>query len=135
MKLLFIDRLVRVEHDPALAAVVLTRSAARPRDAEELIRSLTAFVEVTAPLRPGCALVVDLRQAPGDNRPDFEAALRPARRRVHEGFTRSVVVLQTAAGALQMERLAQRHGVRPDIAHSLLEARHLLAPPAVAESA
>jgi hypothetical protein len=49
-------------------------------------------------------LLVDLRDAPPRNDPEFEAIVERYRRAIFEGFTRSAVLVRTAAGVMQLTR-------------------------------
>lgn len=67
-----------------------------------------SFTEAAAVLdglgRERHVLLVDLRRAPPRNDPEFEQAMAAMRKRMLEGFSRSAVLVQTAAGALQVRR-------------------------------
>lgn len=51
-------------------------------------------------------LLVDMRETPGRNDPEFERAIEPHRARMHAGFGRSAVLTRTVAGKLQVNRQA-----------------------------
>ncbi|AKF09356.1 cytochrome b5 domain-containing protein [Sandaracinus amylolyticus] len=55
-------------------------------------------------------IVVDMRQAPRRNDPDFENAMRRLRERIGESFARVALVLSSAAGVLQVNRIARDEG-------------------------
>ena len=55
--------------------------------------------------RASYALLVDLRAAPGRNDPQFEEQFANHRVRLLTGFRRAVVLVRTAAGKMQAERL------------------------------
>jgi hypothetical protein len=57
--------------------------------------------------RPQLAILVDLREAPSRNDPEFETAMGPHRKRMFEGFARRGVLVRTAAGKLQVQRHAR----------------------------
>lgn len=56
--------------------------------------------------RQGRGLLIDSREAPGRNDPEFEALLGDFRSKALPGFSGNVVLVKTAVGLLQ----AQRHG-------------------------
>jgi hypothetical protein len=49
-------------------------------------------------------LLVDLREAPPRNDPEFEQIVQRYRRAIFEGFERSAVLVRTAAGVAQLTR-------------------------------
>ena len=61
-------------------------------------------------VRRSHGLLVDTRLGPARNDPEFERALEPHRRRTFAGFGRAAVLVQTAVGRLQVQRLARVDG-------------------------
>ncbi len=55
---------------------------------------------------PHFGVLLDMRETPGRNDPEFERAIEPFRARLHAGFGRSAVLTQTVAGKLQVNRQA-----------------------------
>ncbi len=60
--------------------------------------------------RTGRGLLVDSRLAPGRNDPDFEAVMSEFRRRALPGFAATAVLVQSAAGRLQAQRITRQDG-------------------------
>lgn len=56
-------------------------------------------------------LLVDLRSGPSRNDPQFERAFADYRRGMQQGFGRVAIVVRSAAGRLQVQRLAHEDGV------------------------
>lgn len=72
------------------------------------------------------ALLVDIRAAPGRNDPQFEATMARIRARWFAGFRKVGVLVQSAVGALQVQRYAKRDGVERLISSDEAELlRHL----------
>ena len=56
-------------------------------------------------------LLVDLRAAPGRNDPDFENAMAKQRLELLRGFAAIAILVQTAAGQIQISRIGREDGV------------------------
>ena len=56
-------------------------------------------------------MLVDLRAAPGRNDPDFENAMAKQRLELLRGFAAIAILVQTAAGQLQISRIGREDGV------------------------
>jgi hypothetical protein len=63
------------------------------------------------------AIVSDLRAAPGRNDPSFETVIEPLRAELYEGFARRAVLVRSAAGKLQVQRLSKqsRDSAHPEV--------------------
>lgn len=59
-------------------------------------------------LPPGAGLVIDSRSARGNNDPSFESAIADVRRSFFPRFARRAILIQSAIGHLQAERI-ERH--------------------------
>ncbi len=93
-------------------------------DLVEFVRSSRAFVDlaeierVMVPVhaamsglpRQQLGLLCDLRQVVGRNDDAFEAAFKPHRQRLQDGFARVAVLVATPAGVLHIQRLAAEDG-------------------------
>jgi sulfite reductase (NADPH) flavoprotein alpha-component len=55
-------------------------------------------------------VVVDMRHAPRRNDAEFENAMRHLRDRIGKSFARVALVLESAAGVLQVNRIARDEG-------------------------
>lgn len=75
----------------------------------------TAFALVRGTLkgvpRARSGVIVDMREARWRNDDRFEAANRDHRAWLVEGFARAAILVQTAAGRLQVERIARAQGL------------------------
>ena len=58
--------------------------------------------------RTGRGLLVDSRLAPGRNDPGFEAAMTEFRRQALPGFAATAVLVQSATGRLQAQRITRQ---------------------------
>lgn len=94
------DKLARIERSDT------------PFDSVEEVRR--AWREVDAALqktvRRGRSLLIDLRQAPARNDPEFETAVRSILPDIRKGYRRIGVMVRSAAGGLQVSRLARADG-------------------------
>jgi hypothetical protein len=96
-------------HDPRNDIIWIRRTAIP-------YASLDAISEVFGPLiaavRPYSAKpsLTDLRQARGNNDPAWEATLMPYVKRLYGTFPVRAILVMTAAGKLQTQRLARERG-------------------------
>jgi hypothetical protein len=67
-------------------------------------------------------LLVDLRDGPRRNDPQFEDAMRRFRPRLFRGFRGSAIVVRTAVGALQVKRHMREDGAGVEVFHDEAEA-------------
>ncbi len=73
--------------------------------ADEVTRAFTPFVEAVERLdRSRYVLLIDARDGPMNNDPEFEKAMLPMMSAINRGFRLRAVVLRTAAGKLQATR-------------------------------
>lgn len=81
---------------------------------DSLDEVLLAWREVDAALRKtarrGRSLLIDLRRGPARNDPAFEAAVRSILPDIRRGYRRIGVLVRSAAGGLQVSRLARADG-------------------------
>lgn len=90
--------------------VTVHRTARTYPDLATLDAEHRALDQAMAPLR-GLPLLVDLRDAPGRNDPEFEARMRTNRLAIFRGAPRACVLVRTAAGVLQVRRHVQEDGL------------------------
>lgn len=99
-----------VEIHDANEVVLLRRSPAGLESLDDLVvqneRVLRELDEVDLH-----GIVVDMRQAPPRNDPEFEKAMGKLRGGIFERFERVAVLLSSAVGVLQVNRLARDEGV------------------------
>lgn len=107
---------------PSLLVVVRTNE--RFETIEEM---KTAFGEVHRTLdaagRAASTLLVDTRNAPSRNDPEFEATFEPLRVRLLGGFRRVAVLARTLFGRLQVERHAREDSLGVRVFSDEAEAR------------
>jgi sulfite reductase alpha subunit-like flavoprotein len=99
--------------ESAVERVVVLRRTPLPFDSLEALVAENASVIATIRgdhLQYG--LVVDMRQAPPRNDPEFEDAMRTLRETIAAGFARHAVLLESSAGVLQVNRLGRGEGQR-----------------------
>jgi hypothetical protein len=102
---------------------VITRCPQQYRGIEDLRWSFErlhhAFEHIQ---RSRCALLIDSRQAPARNDPEFEKTLAPLRQELLRDFARTAILVQTAVGALQVSRHAKVDALPTGVCSSLGEA-------------
>jgi hypothetical protein len=90
--------------------VVLIRRQARPFKTPDDLPQLFEALINAAKSYTGKPALVDLRLAKGNNSPLYEATIKSQVRRLGVLFPRSAVLVQSAAGRLQVQRLARERG-------------------------
>ncbi len=111
MRTLWENEHVRLELDELQGVLVFTRSAEpfatidAARDAFDAMVDAAMAVDST---RYG--LLVDMRAPVGRSDPEFERATSKARARLIGRFPRWAILVRTAAGRLQMQRIARENG-------------------------
>lgn len=94
------EKLAQIERSDAVFASI--------DDVRRAWREVDAALQKT--VRRGRSLLVDLRQAPARNDPEFENAVRAILPDVRRGYRRIGVLVRSAAGGLQVSRLARADG-------------------------
>ena len=84
---------------------VLRRTDVRSDDLAALREQNRSVMESFDAKHRGWGLIVDMRRAPARNDPGFEDAMKPLRAEVQRRFARVAVLLSSAVGVLQVERL------------------------------
>jgi hypothetical protein len=109
----------------------LTRSSSPVPSPSEVGPELDAIVRVLDGAgRAEHGLLVDLRAAPLNNDPAFEAELARRRARLFGGFRRVAVLVRTAVGALQIARQSREQGSStPTFQDEASAIAHLSLPP------
>jgi hypothetical protein len=109
LRVLHEDAYSVVRLEPKLRLVTFVRTSARIPDLEAGKRTFGAL----RTLATGDAdrLLSDLRDAPGNNSPEWEALFdEMGRRFFFERFKKRVALVRTIAGKLQVERIARETG-------------------------
>jgi hypothetical protein len=97
-----------VSFDPATLIVRFVRTSVPIRSLEEASRFFGQAVSVIDTLgRSRIKLIIDLRQGPNRNDPEYETAMAEHRRDIANGIRRIAVIVQSAAGKLQVQRLGK----------------------------
>lgn len=105
-----------VRQEPARSILRFTRTAqpyASLEDCIEIHRQVGEIFDRAG--RDRHVLLVDMRAAPLNNKPEFEQAASRARGILVKGFRRVAVLVQTAVGALQVGRHMREDRVPGDV--------------------
>jgi hypothetical protein len=92
--------------------VVLTRSAAPVDTIPDLIAQNEEVIARIRPEHAGFGVVVDMRQAVPRNDPEFENAMQQLRQELQSRFRRLAVLIESAMGVLQVDRLTRIEGTQ-----------------------
>lgn len=101
----------RLELDVVDQVVTLRRSARAVESIGDLLEQNRAMVAAFAEAGQANGIVVDMRQAPQRNDPEFENAMSDLRKAIYKAFPRVAVLLESVVGVLQVNRLARVEGV------------------------
>ncbi len=108
---LFADAYVTLTLDAARGLVRYARSATPYPSLEDVRRVHEAVLGVLSSVPPDARKVLlDLRAAPPRNDPAFEAEVTRALQKMMPRFARRAVLVKSAAGRLQTQRLARERG-------------------------
>lgn len=101
----FVTLLYDEQHD-------LLYACRHPRSFSDLSEVTKLFSTLFAAALPyqGKPLILDFRKARGNNDPQLEQTIRPMMVRLGDVFPLQAVLVQTATGRLQMQRLSREHG-------------------------
>lgn len=101
-----------VTYFPDISVIRYTRTEHPYPSNEELERLHAQFSPALDRLgRHQLCLLVDMRSAPLNNTPGFEAAMARARVHLLSGFSRISVLVRTAVGALQARRYSREDSI------------------------
>jgi hypothetical protein len=105
------SRYFSVRVDPVRRVVVLRRLPDPFTVLQQLESCFTAVHVALGSIDRGThALLIDSRDGPARNDPEFEKAFEPHRKRCIAGFARAAVLVRTASGRLQARRLGRSGG-------------------------
>lgn len=96
-----------VDHNPADRVYRVARSNKPFADLAEVERGYGGFELVLTTVPPGSRLLFDSRDAVPRNDAEFEAALIPIRDRAFARFAKVAILVKTAVGRLQVQRMNQ----------------------------
>lgn len=83
------------------------------------------------PARPPLGALIDLREAPMNNDPDFEQRVMPTLHAFYARFTRVALVVRTMSGRMQLNRQVREYKLRNETFSSEPEAIAFLKSPSV----
>lgn len=110
MYMLYESEFMRVDVD-AERSILWIRRSTKPFPTIEYARSENLHIAQKSQSLPLRFLVLDSRHAPGRNDDDFERAMRPVFQSYINRFERAAMLVQTAIGRLQMQRLSKNSPV------------------------
>ena len=96
--------------DDVRRVVLLRRSAVPVESLTELVDQNAQVIAQMQAEHREWGIVVDMRQAPSRNDPEFEGAMSKLRTRVSEAYARVALLVTSTAGMLQVNRLARQEG-------------------------
>ena len=99
------SELWKLEAFPAEGYCILRRTSVRADDLETLRDENRAIIALFDDSWRSWGIVVDMREARARNDESFEEAMKPLRKAVNTHFARVAVLLSSAVGVLQVERL------------------------------
>ncbi|MCA9632477.1 MAG: hypothetical protein KC766_32715 [Myxococcales bacterium] len=120
-QVVFESPLVTIEEDPTERLIWVRRSTERC-DVERLMATYAdAMSQITRSHR-GWGMILDMREAPGNNSDAFENSTAELRAKLSDTFPRVVVLVSTVVGELQVKRMARESeletAVTTDEAHA-----------------
>jgi hypothetical protein len=105
--------------DQTCRLVVIQRTSETYATLDSLTQCFDQLVAAIASVeRAQYVLLIDTRQAPARNDPQFEAVFERQRARMLTGFSQCAVIVATAAGKLQVHRYVKQDGVPMFIANT-----------------
>jgi hypothetical protein len=121
----------RLELDATRSVIRLSRTPAPFESLGAVGAAQSAVLERLRILaRRRLGLLVDLRDAPPRNDPEFERAIRGFRLAVFTLFARIAILVRTPTGAMQLTRLLRSDGRTPAVFHDEQRALDYLGPQA-----
>jgi hypothetical protein len=104
-------RFFEVNVDAPARLVYLTRTAAQFATVDEMHRAHKEALRAVAPYLEH-HLLLDVRNGPSRNDPEYEQGLASLRRQILVRFDRVAILVRSAMGKLHVTRLAREDGVR-----------------------
>ena len=112
MKTLLLNNYWVMEEDETKKVVILKRTALVFASTADVVRSNDAVIAQIRPAHSQYGIVVDMRQAPLRNDPAFENAMGRLRNELTSRYARLALLLETAVGVLQVNRIGREEGNR-----------------------
>jgi hypothetical protein len=100
---IFENQLFRLEVEHGIARIIRTATPLEIATLPERVAELGRALERTT----ARAALMDMRNAPGRNDPEFEAATVSWRRLIGTRFPKLAILVRTQAGRLQIQRLGR----------------------------
>lgn len=100
----------RMEEDSSLRLVFLKRTSTKFLDINLLKQQNGAVISQIRTTHKSFGIVVDMREAPMRNDPEFESAMETLRSAIRSGYARTAVLISTGVGVLQINRLTREDG-------------------------
>lgn len=107
---LFSSRFWEMSSDPLKRLVRLTRTDQSFDSVSDVRIANDEVIQAMRLEHSRWGLVVDMRGAPARTDPGFEAAMRPLREAVERRYARTALLLSSAVGMLQVNRLTRDEG-------------------------
>lgn len=101
------DAFFRVEHAADMGVHRVARTSKPFADITECETAYGAVERALSSIPVGGKLLLDIRDAPPRNDPEFEAIVKRVRDRIFGRFSKVAVLVKTAAGKLQVLRMQQ----------------------------
>jgi hypothetical protein len=108
---LFSGRFFFVDVDEAARVVRMTRTPEQFTSVAEMQRVHKEVLRVVAPFLE-YRLLLDVRNGPSRNDPEYEKGLASLRKQIVVRFDRVAILVKSAVGGLHVTRLAREDGVR-----------------------
>lgn len=124
LETVFDTSLLLVRFLPSRKLLWVMRSP-QPAESREMLQALRQAQPIIDRLSPQLMLL-DLREGPGRNDASFEAAMLPAIGNLLSRFARSAMLVKTAVGRLQLQRLGRETAMPMSVFHDEQEALRFL---------
>ena len=99
-----------MEEDSSSKLVFLKRTSTKFLDIKLLKQQNGAVISQIRTTHKSFGIVVDMREAPMRNDPEFESAMETLRSAIRSGYARTAVLTSTGVGVLQINRLTREDG-------------------------
>ncbi|MCA9646990.1 MAG: hypothetical protein H6718_09160 [Polyangiaceae bacterium] len=116
-QIVFENSLVTIEEDP-LTQIVWVRRSPERTEVSELFATYTQSMTQLTETHREWSLILDMRNAPGNNSDAFESSTNELRTKLRSIFPRVVVLVATTVGELQVKRMARESGLETLVTHS-----------------
>ncbi len=101
-----------MEEDAVRKVVILRRHAVPVDSLDELLTQNREITNLMRSVDEEFGIVIDMRQAPSRNDPEFEDAMAQLRAEIFRHYTRVAVLVSSALGVLQVNRINRNDGAQ-----------------------